>query len=312
MRIVVTGGAGFIGANLCRTLLADGHSVVALDDLSTGNAANLDGLDVEFVEGSVLDPTVLDRACTDATSIAHLAALGSVPRSMAEPLATLTANAMGTAQVLEAARRHGGLHTVIAGSSSVYGANPALPKHEELLPAPMSPYAASKVATESFATAWARAYELPVLPFRFFNVFGPLQSPRQAYAAAIPLFIDAALSGRPLTIHGDGLQTRDFTYVGTVTAVLADALARRVTADAPVNLAFGSQVTLLDLIAEIEDVLGTPVQRLHEPPRAGDVRHSQARNDRLLALFPDARPVPLRPGLEATVAWMRTQVAPTP
>lgn len=304
MRVVVTGGAGFIGANLCRRLLADGAEVAVLDDLSTGARANLDGLAVDFVEGTILDPMALDAAFSGADAVVHLAALGSVPRSVADPIASHHANATGTAMVLEAARRHGGLHTVLAGSSSVYGGNPTLPKHEGLVPAPLSPYAATKLATESYALAWAAAYGLPVLPFRFFNVFGPLQQAGHAYAAVIPAFVDAALAGQPAIVHGDGTQSRDFTYVGTVTGVIAEALARRVVSDGPVNLAFGARITLLELLAEIERLLGRPVARTHTDTRPGDVRHSQADNQRLLTLFPDAAPVPFDDGLRATVDWM--------
>ena len=304
LRVVVTGGAGFIGANLCRRLLDDGAEVVALDDLSTGFRGNLDGLAVDFVEGSILDDAALDRACAGADAVVHLAALGSVPRSVADPVASHAANATGTVMVLEAARRHGNLHTLVASSSSVYGANPTLPKHEGLVTAPLSPYGGSKLATEGYAVAWGAAYGLPVLPFRFFNVFGPLQQAGHAYAAVIPTFVDAALAGRPAVVHGDGTQSRDFTFVGTVTAVLADALARRVVSPGPVNLAFGSRITLIELLAEIEHQLGRPVDRTHVESRPGDVRHSQADNTRLLELFPDAAAVPFVDGLRATIEWM--------
>lgn len=307
MRIVVTGGAGFIGANLCRVLAAGGHSVVAFDDLSAGSRDNLAGVPVELQVGSILSPDQLDTACSGAQAVVHLAALGSVPRSVAEPMPTLQANVVGTANVLEAARRHGGLHTLLAGSSSVYGANPTLPKHEGLLPQPMSPYAASKLAAEALTLSWAHSYQLPVLAFRFFNVFGPLQSPHHAYAAVVPRFVAAALDGAPLTIYGDGLQSRDFTYVGTVAAVLADAVERTVTSPEPVNLAFGTRTTLLDLVGQLGELLGAPLEVHHEPERVGDVKHSQAANDRLRALFPDANPVPLHDGLSATVDWMRTE-----
>lgn len=312
MRIVVTGGAGFIGANLCRALLSRGHDVVVLDDLSTGNVRNLDGLSVRFVEGSVLSDAALDDACAGADTIVHLAALGSVPRSVAAPLPSHAVNATGTVMVLEAARRHGGLHVLFSGSSSVYGANPTLPKHEGLQAQPMSPYAASKLAAESYVLAFGHSYGLPVLPFRFFNVFGPLQPAEHIYAAVIPRFLAAALDGQPLTIHGDGLQSRDFTFVGTVAAVIVDAIERRVTSDGPVNLAFGSRVTLLDVVERIEALIGQPVERQHEPVRTGDVRHSQAANDRLMALFPGAQAVGFDDGLAATLAWMRTERATRP
>jgi UDP-glucose 4-epimerase len=308
VRVAVTGGAGFIGGNLCRELLAtDGiDSVAVIDDLSTGSRANLDGVDVDLTIGSILDDDALDAAIGGAGAVVHLAALGSVPRSVADPIASHHANATGTVMVLEAARRHGGLHTVVAGSSSVYGSNPTLPKHEDLATRPISPYAGSKLSAEGYTLAWGAAYGMPVLPFRFFNVFGPLQPAGHAYAAVIPLFIDAALSGRPLVVHGDGEQSRDFTYVGTVVAVLADAVRRTVTSDVPVNLAFGSRITLLDVIAQLETLFGHPLDREHVDTRAGDVRHSQADNTRLRTLFPDIQPVPFTDGLRATVDWART------
>lgn len=309
MRVVVTGGAGFIGSNLCRHLLAAPtvSSVVVLDDLSTGNRANLDGLDVAFVLGSITDNAALDEAFAGAGAVVHLAALGSVPRSVADPMATHHANATGTAMVLEAARRHGNLHVVVASSSSVYGANPTLPKHEGLATRPLSPYAASKLATESYTLAWGRSYGLPVLAFRFFNVFGPHQPAGHVYAAVIPVFVDAALRGQPLPVHGDGTQSRDFTYVDTLCAVVTDAIVRRVTSDEPVNLAHGGRVSLLEVIAEIERLIGHQVERVHSDVRVGDVPHSQADSTRLVELFGDVEPTPFTAGLAATVEWMRSQ-----
>ena len=194
---------------------------------------------------------------------------------------------------------------VVASSSSVYGANPALPKVEDMATRPVSPYAASKLATEAYTLAYGQSFALEVLAFRFFNVFGPLQAADHAYAAVVPAFVAAALRGEPLTVHGDGEQTRDFTYVGSVAAVLVDAVRRRVTSAVPVNLAFGSRVSLLELVAEIEAVLGHAVARRHTDPRPGDVRDSQADQRRLLGLFPDVTPEPLRAGLQATVDWFR-------
>jgi UDP-glucose 4-epimerase len=174
---------------------------------------------------------------------------------------------------------------------------------------PLSPYAASKLATEAYSLAYANSYGLEVLAFRFFNVFGPLQPAGHAYAAVIPAFVSAALEGRPLTINGDGLQTRDFTYVGTVAGVLADAVERRVSAPTPVNLAFGSRRSLLEVIEVLERVLGRSVAVEHIDPKVGDVRHSRADDTRLLSLFPGAEPVPFETGLFETVRWFEQPLA---
>lgn len=308
MHVLVTGGAGFIGANLCRRLsTTEGiDAVVALDDLSTGFAANLDGVEARLVVGSILDEEVLDRCVAGTDAIVHLGARPSVPRSVADPVASHHANATGTLMVLEAARRHGGVHTVVASSSSVYGANPHLPKREDLATRPMSPYAASKLATEAYALAYQHSYGLSTIAFRFFNVFGPLQAAGHAYAAVVPAFVDAALDGRPLPLQGDGTQSRDFTFVDTVTAVLADAALRRVSSPDPVNLAYGTRTNLNTLIDLLVDVVGHPLECERRPARVGDVPHSQADSTRLRELFADITPVPLADGLRATVEWMRS------
>jgi UDP-glucose 4-epimerase len=308
MKVVVTGGAGFVGANLCHMLEREDFidDVVALDDLSTGSRQNLArSPSVELREGSILDADVLDDAMEEAQAVVHLAARPSVPRSLADPMATHLVNATGTMMVLEAARRRGMPHVIVASSSSVYGANPRLPKREDMAPRPISPYAASKLATESYALSYGHSFGLPVLAFRFFNVFGPLQPASHAYAAVVPAFVSCALGGRALPVNGDGTQTRDFTFVETVAAVLTDALRRRVTASEPVNLAYGSRVSLLEVIATLEDVIGHPLQCEHFPPRTGDVAHSQADHTQLNRLFPEVRPTPLVDGLRATVAWFR-------
>jgi UDP-glucose 4-epimerase len=306
--VVVTGGAGFIGANLCRMLARQDfvNEVVALDDFSTGSPTNVvDSPAVDVVRGSILNDEDLDHVMAGSHALVHLAARPSVPRSLADPMATHQVNATGTMMVLEAARRHAVAHVVVASSSSVYGANPALPKREDMATMPVSPYAASKLATEAYALSYARSFEIPVLAFRFFNVFGPLQSASHAYAAVVPAFISSALSGNPLTIHGDGAQTRDFTYVGTVVSVLTEAIRHRIVDPGPVNLAYGSQVSLLDVIGMLEEIMGQDLQRDHVESRAGDVRHSQADQTRLCRLFPDIEPTPLPDGLRATVEWFR-------
>ncbi|MFG1951490.1 NAD-dependent epimerase/dehydratase family protein [Micromonospora sp. NPDC048830] len=310
MKIVVTGGAGFIGANLVRVLAETPgvREIVVVDDLSTGSLDNLLDVPAQLLTGTVLDPDLLDEAVPGAASVVHLGALGSVPRSIDDPLRSHHANATGTLTVLEAARRHAVPHVVVASSSSVYGANPVLPRRETLRPMPVSPYAVSKLATEAYANAYAACYDMRVLPLRFFNVFGPRQAADHAYAAVVPRFVSAALAGRPLQVHGDGQQTRDFTYVGSVTSVIVDAILRRVAAPDTVNLAFGARVSLLDLIAELEAVLGRHLPIVHGPPRPGDVRDSQADCARLRELFPTACPYPLRAGLAATVDWYAGRV----
>lgn len=313
MKVVITGGAGFIGANTCRRLLAGAQEceVTVVDDLSTGFRSNLEGLDVELVEGSILDDDALDAAFVGATAVIHLAARASVPRSVAEPVPAHEVNATGTVRVLEAARRHGLAQVIVASSSSVYGANPTLPKQEDLTLMPVSPYAASKLATETYTLAWGTSYGLKTLAFRFFNVFGPLQAAGHAYAAVVPAFIDAAMEGRPLPINGDGEQSRDFTFVDSVTGVLAESVHRGASHDRPVNLAFGSRVTLLELAAELEAVLGRSLEREHRQPRVGDVRHSQADQARFRSLFPEAEPVPFRDALRQTVDWFEAEAPAT-
>jgi len=311
MSVVVTGGAGFVGANLCAALAEaeEFGPVLALDDLSTGNAENFSGAKgVELVEGSVLDPVLMDDVLAEATSVVHLAARPSVPRSLEDPVATHRANTEGTLSVLEAIRhRPSGSrpHLVFSSSSSVYGANPALPKREDMVPMPVSPYAASKLAAEAYTFAYARSFSIEALVFRFFNVFGPRQSAGHAYAAVVPAFVFSALRDEPLTIYGDGTQTRDFTYVGSVVAVIVEALRKRVSDPGPVNLAFGSRVSVLELASLLEAVTGRALSKEHAPPRRGDVVHSQADQTRLRSLFPDVAPVDLGEGLRLTVEWAR-------
>lgn len=305
MRVVVTGGAGFIGANLVGRLVQNGADVVVIDDLSSGFRSNLEGLGADLVEGSILDGTSL-KPIHSADAVVHLAAVPSVPRSVKDPVRSHDANATGTLHVLEAARRNNA-HVIVASSSSVYGANPILPKVETMFPMPVSPYAVSKQATESYALSYQRVYELPTLAFRFFNVFGPLQAPGHAYAAVVPAFTDAAVRGVPLSVHGDGAQTRDFTYVGTVVDTIVDAIERRVTATSPVNLAFGTRYSLLTLIELLEAEFGVSLERDHLPTREGDVRDSQADSTLLRDLFPDITPVDLASGLRETVEWMKTR-----
>jgi UDP-glucose 4-epimerase len=218
-------------------------------------------------------------------------------------MASHLANATGTLEVLLAARRARVPHVIVASSSSVYGANPELPKHEAMKVAPMSPYAVSKLAAESYALAFGHCYGLATLAFRFFNVFGPLQAAGHAYAAVIPAFLDAAMNGRPLPVQGDGTQSRDFTYVGTVARVLADATHRQVSHQEPVNLALGGRTSLRELIRMIEREMGRTLKVEFLPPRPGDVPHSQADASKLRSLFPNIQATSTADGLGHTFDW---------
>lgn len=308
MKVVITGAAGFIGSHVAAALSGKAD-VVGIDDLSTGSLDNLDGIDCDLTVASILDRDALAHVSEGVDAVVHLAARASVPRSVADPEPSHDANATGTLRVLEAARAaNPSAHVIVASSSSVYGANPELPKREAMTPMPMSPYAVSKLATEQYALAWQYSYGMPTLAFRFFNVFGPRQSPGHVYAAVVPAFVYAALRGDPVTVFGDGQQSRDFTYVGTVAGVIVDAIERTVASPTPVNLAFGSRTNLLELLELIRHEIDVPLDVVHQDARVGDVRHSQADNSTLVELFPDVVPVTLDEGLRRTIEWMRTIV----
>lgn len=275
---LVTGGAGFIGSHIAEALVARGDRVRVVDNLSTGRLENLEPVkrQVQFIEGDVSDAELMARSVEGVDCIFHQAALASVPRSVESPLDTHAACVTGTATVLDAARRAGVRRVVYAGSSSVYGDQPFSAKREIDLPAPVSPYGAAKLAGEYYCRAFTATYGLETVVIRYFNVFGPRQDPESPYAAVIPRFITAMLSGRRPVIYGDGLQSRDFTYVANV--VEANLLA----ADAPdasgrvLNAAGGRSITLLELLAALEDLLGVKANPQHDPPRPGDIRESMA------------------------------------
>ena len=303
MKVLVTGGAGFIGTNLVRRLIAEGHEPVAFDDFSTGLESNLAGLDVEIVRGSLVDAEAVARAAVGVDAIVHLGARGSVPRSIEFPIATHEANATGTLNVVEAAR-HSGIYVVMSSSSSVYGANPLLPKVERTWTQPLSPYAASKLAGEGYMLGYQASYGLPTLVFRFFNVFGPWQRPDHDYAAVVPKWLWKAMTGQVIEVHSDGTQTRDFTYVDSVVDVLMDAVDRRVSLESPVNLAFGRRHSLLELLERIEALLGVSPRVEFLPPRVGDVRNSENDPALLMETFPRVEPVDLDSALERTAVWL--------
>lgn len=311
-RIAITGGAGFIGANVVRRLLAaDAADIVVLDDLSTGYASNLDGLGVELVQGSIEDSDLVMDTLGSADSIVHLGAQGSVALSVDNPALSHSVNVTGTINVLEAARpnaqRDHPAHVVLASSAAVYGPGPELPKVETMATDAASPYATTKIATESYGLSYQASYGVPVLPFRFFNVFGPYQPAQHAYAPVIPAFIDRGRRSVALTVHGDGTQTRDFVFVEDVADLIVDGLTRRVTSTQPVNLATGTTRSLLDVIADLEHLLGTEIERVHTDPRQGDIAHSAAANDALRQLFPAVVFTSFRDGLQRTLTWWESQ-----
>jgi UDP-glucose 4-epimerase len=282
--------------------------VVVLDDLSTGDPGNLADLpDVCFVHGSILDENVLRAVADGVDCVVHLAARASVQASIASALTVHEINATGTLRVLEAARRGGVSHVVVASSSAVYGGHSAVAKNEVLPPDPISPYAVSKLATEAYALAYAHSYGMSVLPLRFFNVFGPRQPPTHEYAAVIPAFLSAALAGRPLTIFGDGRQTRDFVYVEPVAAILTAAVLGRVVSRHAVNVASGTRTSLLQVADVVRELLGRDVDVVHLPARPGDIRHSRADTTALRKLFGGVDMVDLRTGLSRTLTWLRRQ-----
>jgi UDP-glucose 4-epimerase len=275
---LVTGGAGFIGSHLVEALLARGHTVRVLDNFSTGRRANLAHLRecIDLRVGDLADLEAVRAAARGVEVVFHQGALASVPRSVADPAATHQACATGTLHVLTAAREAGARRIVYAASSSAYGASARLPKHETDPTLPLSPYAVAKLAGEQYCAAFTHVYGLETVRLRYFNVFGPRQPPDSPYAAVIPLFMQALLEGRPPTIHGDGQQSRDFTFIDDV--VQANLLA----AEAPgvagkvYNIACGRRTSLLELVARMNALLGTDIRPVHDEPRPGDVRHSQA------------------------------------
>jgi UDP-glucose 4-epimerase len=275
---LVTGGAGFIGSHLADALVARGDRVRIIDDLSTGNRANLNSIRerVEFFHASLLDAEAVKKAVAGVDCIFHEAALASVPRSLEKPLDTNAACVTATVTLLEAAQKAGVRRVVYAGSSSAYGNQPFTSKRETDMVAPISPYGAAKMAGELYCQAFAASFPIETVAIRYFNVFGPRQDPNSEYSAVIPKFITAILRGQSPTVYGDGLQSRDFTFVANVVA------GNLLAADAPgvsgrvFNVAMGGSVNLLQLIDSINRLLGTSVKPIHAPPRAGDVRDSQA------------------------------------
>lgn len=302
---LVTGGAGFIGSHLVEALLKRGDSVRIVDNFSSGKKANLRP-GAEVLEGDLADEGVAARAVAGCDYVLHEAAVPSVPRSVKDPLGTHRANVDATMQLLVAARDAGVKRLVFAGSSSTYGNSAVLPKREDMRPAPMTPYAMQKHMGEQYCQLFTSLYGLETVTTRYFNVFGPRQSPDSPYSGVISLFVKALLAGESPVIHGDGRQTRDFTYVtNVVDGVLRAAAADKVSGEV-INIATGGRTSLLELVRAIQLILGTHVAPAFSPAREGDVKDSQADIFKARKLLGYEPSVPFEEGLRHTVAWFRT------
>ncbi len=278
MKVCVTGGAGFIGSHLVDRLVRDGHDVTVLDNLSTGSIDNLAGSlqHVELLQEDLRDADAVARAVAGAEVVFHQAALAAVARSVENPREVTDVNLGGTLNVLIAARDEGVRRVVFASSSSVYGDTPTLPKVESMPNAPLSPYAASKSSAESYLSGFQGSYGLETVALRYFNVFGPRQSPQSLYAAVVPLFIDAMQNGRAPTVYGDGEQTRDFTYVADAVEANCRAAFAPAPDGRPINIGGGRRISINELVRVVAERTGFKGEARYEPARVGDVRHSLA------------------------------------
>ena len=302
MKAIITGGAGFIGSNLAEVLSGD-NEVIIVDDLSTGNEANIRGLEIELVKGSVTDLDLLRKIFKGADYVFHQAAIPSVPRSIKDPVSTNEANVTGTLNVLIAARDCSVKKVIFASSSSAYGDTPELPKREDMNPNPLSPYAVTKLIGEYYCNVFDEVYDLKTVALRYFNVYGPKQDPHSDYAAVIPKFIKRIQEGKPPIIYGDGTQTRDFTSVDDV--VSANILAAESDAKGVYNVATGKRITINELASVIMAIMGRDLDPIHEKQREGDVLHSLGDITKAKKDFGYAPGDKLEENLKETVKWFR-------
>lgn len=302
---LVTGGAGFIGSHICERLVREGQRVRVLDDFSSGKRSNLESFkaDVEVIRGDIRDAKTVADAMSGVDIVFHEAALGSVPRSVADPVTTHEVNITGTLNVLLAARDAGAQRVVYASSSSVYGDTEELPKHEAITPQPLSPYALSKLAGEHYISIFNRVYGFEAVALRYFNIFGPRQDPESQYAAVIPKFVTALVEGKPPVIYGDGHQSRDFTFVENVVEANLLASEAEGVAGRAFNVACGGRYSLLELLERLKQIIGSDVEPVHEAARAGDVRDSQAAIEAARRAFGYKVAVDFDEGLKRTVEW---------
>lgn len=307
LRALVTGGAGFIGSHIADALETRGSQVIVLDDFSTGRRANLENSGATVVEGNVCDRETCLNATQDVEIVFHLAAARAVGLSVIDPATSDRVNTGGTVNLLTAARDNGVRRVIIASSSSVYGGVAPLPTPEDAPLRPKSPYAVSKMASETYCRVFSELYGIETVVLRFFNVFGPRQHPKSPYAAAIPLFVEALRRGQAPAIHGDGLQSRDFTFVDDVVNASLAAAEVPEAAGQPYNIAAGKQHTILDLISAIQSELGTKIDPVHTEPRAGDVRASCADTSRAEQELGWRAQVSFEDGLRRTIEWLKTQ-----
>lgn len=309
MRVLVTGGAGFIGSHVVERLVEEGFKVTVLDDLSTGSLENLEQVsdEVEFVRGDVRDPEAVARALRGVELVVHEAAIVSVEESIRDPLRVNSVNVDGTLNLLEACHRAGVKRLVYASSASVYGDDPTLPKREDMEPRPKSPYAASKHAGELLCLAYTELGRLEAVVLRYFNVYGPRQR-GGPYGGAMSSFISRALRGEPPVIYGDGGQTRDFVYVGDVAEATVRALLSERAVGQVVNVATGRPVSLNELARMVVEAVGVDLEPIHAEPRPGDVRHSYADISRARSLLGWEPRVSLEEGVRETVEWFRARV----